>query len=377
MWQRIINQRRVKEILRVALEKGRIAHAYLFYGNEGAGKDAMALEFARVLNCEKGGVEACNQCSSCKAMGRLQHPNVKLIFPLPREKSEDKSSSPLDGLSPETVEEIQEQLKLKAENPYYRIQISEAKEIRITSIRELRRQAALSKFLHGKKVFILSNAEYLNEEASNALLKTLEEPLADTVLILTTSHPERLLPTIVSRCQRVKFDPLSGNDIQTALVERVKLNQEQAYLVAKLSNGSYTRALELLGTEVNKKRNEVVQFVRLILAHQTVKLSQLIEELVANLDRQELEEWLVILLIWFRDALILREGAGNVINVDQAEDLRRFISKFPNADLHQAILHTEHAIALLRKNVYLPLIFFHLAVELKQAILHQEAVVQS
>ncbi|MBI3580412.1 MAG: hypothetical protein HY089_13490, partial [Ignavibacteriales bacterium] len=172
-WDRVIGQERIKELLKRSIAGKTIAHAYLFYGAEGVGKDALAVEFARALNCVRGGTDACGECPSCKKVDLLQHPNIQLIFSLPVGKSEKSGDDPIEVLTQDQVETVQEQIRLKADNPYHRIEIPKSNFIKINSVRNLRREAALSGFEGGKKIFIVSNAEMMNAEASNSLLKTL------------------------------------------------------------------------------------------------------------------------------------------------------------------------------------------------------------
>ena len=117
----------MKRSLLAAKNSGRMAHAYLFYGAEGVGKDAAALEFARVLRCATGGDEACGVCDSCRRLSGMQHPDVRLIIPLPTGKNEQEGDEPLQKLTEGDVQTVQEQLRLKGENPYHRIQIPRAR----------------------------------------------------------------------------------------------------------------------------------------------------------------------------------------------------------------------------------------------------------
>jgi DNA polymerase-3 subunit delta' len=369
-WDRIIGQGRVKELLRRVLSSGTIAHAHLFWGNEGVGKDAMAIEFARALNCLVNQVDACGECASCKKFDQLQHPNLSLIFALPVGKSEQSGDDPIKGLTEEQVSAIQEEMKLKAENPYHRISVPRANFIKINSVRHVRRDASLSAFEGGKRVFIISNAEEMNAEASNSLLKTLEEPSSDSVFILTSSQKEQLLPTILSRCQLVQFDPLQESEIRDALVARHNVQLEQASLVARLSNGSYTAAVEMLAVDMVAQRREAVQFLRLVLSHQKIALADEIERIASAGDRSAVERWAKLLGVWLRDALILREqGESGLLNLDQLADLKSFNQKFPAARLDQALEHVEASIALVGKNGYLPLILTGLAIDLKSCLL--------
>jgi DNA polymerase-3 subunit delta' len=368
MWHRVIGQERVKKILVAASNAGRLPHAYVFIGNEGVGKDAMAIELARVLQCEqRNGNEACGECPSCRKVASMQHPDVKLITALPVGKSEKSDDGPLDKLAAADIAIIQEQYKHKAANPYHRIAIPKATVIKINSVRDIRRESAMSTLYHRKKVFIISNADEMGAEAGNTLLKTLEEPPGNTLLILTTARPEMMLQTILSRCQPVRFEPLTEHDLASALVERDAVERSKALLIARLANGSYTRARELLDTDIAELRNDVVTFIRHCLANNVVNLSQHIEKLSAEKDREFIVRYLLLMLMWFRDAFALLRG-GDVINIDQQDDLKKFTTRFPHARLGEVMASVEHCISLIYKNGYIPLALTQLAVKLKRAI---------
>jgi DNA polymerase-3 subunit delta' len=371
-WDRIIGQDRVKELLRRTLSSGSVAHAYLFWGSEGAGKDAMAVEFARALNCLESRPDPCGKCASCRKVDLLQHPNLSLIFALPVGKNEQSGDDPIAVLSEDQVSAIQDQIRLKAEDPYHRIAIPKANFIKINSVRDVRREAALSSFEGGKRVFIISNAEEMNAEASNSLLKTLEEPSSDSVFILTTAQKEQLLPTILSRCQLVQFDPLSEQELQEALVARNGVDRVQASLVARLANGSYTAAVDMLSVDIVAQRQEAVQFLRLVLGSQKIPLALDIERIATFGDRAVVERWLKLLGVWLRDAMVLREqGESGLLNLDHLKDLTSFNQKFPHAHLPQALESVEASIALVGKNGYLPLVVTALAINLKRDLASQ------
>lgn len=157
----IKNQNLASRILKGILKTRRIANAYLFAGPSGAGKKFAAVQFAKALICEKGG---CETCSSCSKIQESSHPDVHLIA---TEQNKDSIS--------------------------------------IEQIRNMQKDVCLRPFLAELKVYIIEDAERMSEEATNSLLKILEEPPSDTVFILTTSSPQNIFPTIISRCQTVRF----------------------------------------------------------------------------------------------------------------------------------------------------------------------------
>ena len=146
------------------------------------------------------------------------------------------------------------------------------------------------------------------------------------------------------------------------------MEQGQATLVARLANGSYIRALQLLESDINALREDVVLFIRTALANNFVNLSQHIEKLTASKDRDFVIRFLSLMLIWFRDAFVLLQG-GEIINLDQQDDLQKFTAKFPAADLEQVLTSIDHCISLIDKNGYILLALLQLSVKLRRAIL--------
>jgi DNA polymerase-3 subunit delta' len=365
-WIKIIGQERIKRLLQNMLRTKQLAHAYLFFGAEGIGKDALALEFARAINCSAGGTEACGTCPSCKKYEMLQHPDLKLVFPLPVGKGETAGDDPLAVLTEDQVQSVREQIRLKAEDPYHRIEIPKANFIKINSVREMKRESSMSQSDCGKKIFILLNADMMNTEACNSLLKTLEEPLPGTVILLTTSAKDSLLPTIISRCQTVQCDPLSEEEILGALKERDGIDNDDARLAARLSNGSYGLARRLLSADMAAQREEVVDFLRLLLVRRREPLLQAVEEITAKYDRPGMQRWLEVLQIWLREALLLQKTGNDTGLAGDRESLKRFVHNFPNANLIGALETTNQAIAQIDKNVYLPLMLINVSLELRK-----------
>ena len=205
MWNTITGQEKVISKLRSAYSSGKVAHAYLFRGTDGIGKDAVAVEFARLLNCTdvQDADSACGVCANCKKVSSLKTDLLQLICALPSGKSEQTGSNPLESLTGVDFDLYLEQLNIKAANPYHRINIPGANNIRINSIRDLVSRIYLSTPAGTKKVFIISEAEKMKQEAANSLLKVLEEPPKNSVIILTTSKVNSLPATIAGRCQNI------------------------------------------------------------------------------------------------------------------------------------------------------------------------------
>ncbi|HVK38397.1 MAG TPA: DNA polymerase III subunit delta' [Candidatus Kapabacteria bacterium] len=370
-WDTIIGQERAKRTLRTALAGGRMPHAWLFTGIEGVGKDAAAIAVATYLRCERPGPDAtpCGVCHGCTSTASLQNANVRFVFALPSGKSEDtRSDAPMLKLSDAEISQIQDQIARKATDPYHNISIPRAQQIKISSVREVRRDISMSATETGWRVIIVSEAHQMGNEAANAFLKTLEEPASRVVLILTSSSRERLLPTILSRCQEVRFESLNESEIAEALVERHKSDRTSAALLAKLSGGSYSRAVEMMSGDLAQVRFDVITFLRAALKRSPIAVHAEVERLTAAPDRPRLEQTLALLQLWLRDAIALRVGASEdfVVNRDQIEDLQSFNRKFGGASVPQLILLVEDSIRAIRSNAQIPLVFIVLAMRLAE-----------
>ena len=356
----IIGQARPREILQRILEHGRLANGYLFVGPEGVGKVATAIEFARAIFCSNESVRPCGECSACRRVGGLRHPDFLYVFPKPKTASVEDERAVLDSV---------------AENPYLRTRMWAAPVIGIDQIRELRKASALRP-TENRRVVLISEAEKMTAEASNSLLKLLEEPPHAMHLILTTSLPSALLPTITSRCQEIKFGMIPDDEIEAALIREKNVEPDEARLIASISQGSYGRALEWLDEDWHERRELAVEFLRTALRDHLARL-KLVDEIVDQYDKGTVKELLSLMLIWFRDALVLSaagDGADStqrIVNHDQLETLQKFVSAFGHIDYDRAFAEIEKAIELIERNVHLHLLLVVLLTRLRRILVQR------
>lgn len=368
-WSEIIGQPRAVEALKRTVASDRVAHAYLFYGPDGVGKRAVALEFARTLLCEGRGDEACEKCLSCNKVNRMIHPDVHVMFPHPKDAD---------------THDIAERLKLLVEDKYATIDYIRRPSLAdpeatsnkqafysVSRIHEEIRRAMSFKPVEGRyKIAILTDAHLLRTEASNAFLKRLEEPTPQTVFILTTARPDRLLPTILSRCQRIRFDPLSSDSIEAALIERKGLERSRAATLARMGAGSFSRAIELAeNEELMSMRQLVLEFFRLAFSQNVDKLSDKIDQ-IGRMGREQVKNALGLMLRWLRDLLLFQQIGSEAIlvNVDQTETINRFCANLPDADLEAMVKLVESAIELVERNANINLVLIVLAQKLGRAM---------
>ncbi len=338
-------------MLRKALETGRIASAYLFHGPDGVGKSLAASQFAKALVCEKRKTDACDVCSACRRVDSGSHPDVHWYRP-----------------------------------------VGKMRLVKIGDMRELIAQTGLKPFESAWKVFVIVDADRMYDEAQNAVLKTLEEPPGQTVLILISSNPAALLPTIISRCQAVSFLPISRDELRAAISEKWGVSDEEAQLVASLACGSMGAAKRLLDRD-NLSRRKIllnllsagskVGFRQVIDAVKAVddELREMTEGLrrkeekriktmgnalttderdawmeqrnaaIASLVQEEVEDILNLLAFWYRDLLLIKKGVSPdlLTNSDMVEALRDTAAQTtPDEILSRlrALDKARHAVAL-------------------------------
>ncbi len=379
-WSRVVGQDRPTDVLARALASGRVATTYLFHGPAGTGPRAAALAFAQALQCERrgrpGGPEgdACGTCLACTKAARLIHPDVHVYLPFPKtSKGADKDDRPSD---------YAERLQRLAADPYAPVDYRQRAKLdeegvankqvehRKTPINQLFRHDMTFVPVEGRHVVgILTDADRMREGAANALLKLLEEPGPDVVLILTAERVENVLPTILSRCQRVRFDPLPPETIEGALVEREGVAPDRAAFVARMADGSYTRALELVGSEeLAAHRALALDFVRQSYVGRPDLLAALVQK-AAGLGREALKGWLGLVTVWVRDLVLAQAGASDrIVNVDQGEAVARFVGNLPDADLPAMAAVVAEAVDAVEANANASLVLTSLSFALRDAM---------
>jgi DNA polymerase III subunit delta' len=371
MWKNVIGQDGVKDKLISVFNSGKIPHAYLFSGVSGTGKDAAAIEFAKLLNCTnvKNGTDACDECENCRKVSSLRSEYLQLICALPAGKSDETDSNPVEKLAAADFDIYMEQISLKSENPYHHISLPNANNIRINSIRDLVSKIYLSLPAGFKKIFLVSEAHKMRQEAANALLKVLEEPPKNSVIILTTSKLNSLPQTIIGRCQNIYFESLTVSQIQNKLSETTDYTKKQTEIASKLSFGSYTRAVELLEMGIEEIRNAAIQYMVSLLKGDYAEMVLISRTITARNDRDKTKYFLFFLNIWFRDLLNTRyERFSEIANVDMEERLKKLNSNYPEADIYSIISSIEESERLINQNVQLTLILINLSFKLKQFI---------
>ncbi|MDP3723450.1 MAG: DNA polymerase III subunit delta' [Candidatus Omnitrophota bacterium] len=273
-WSDILGQEFPKRLLQAHLCAGRVAHAYLLAGPDGVGKGRVALEMAKTLNCV-GEARPCDACGPCRQIARRIHPDVHFLEPT--------------GAS---------------------------EQIRMDDIRSLMGRIALRPFSARAQVAILADAQRLTEEAANSLLKVLEEPSARSYFFLTTSRLSDCLPTIVSRCQLIRCQPLPRESVRRILVETQGCDPRLAEVIARLAAGSASAAVDLAA--------RWTRYERIWASFAEGPASSVWLERPLPETRQEVAELLDGMMEWVRDlAVAATVGAAPVTHAAHIEALRR------------------------------------------------------
>jgi DNA polymerase-3 subunit delta' len=315
----ILGQEGARSTLAALLGAERIPGALLFHGPWGVGKTRLAFAFARAALCEtraEGASAACEDCAACRKVRKLIHPDLRFLFPLPAGKPE------------ETEAEESAILRTYAADPYAVIQSERSASIPIDRLRELKRQAFMSAVEGRRKVFVLREADRMIELQQNALLKVLEEPPADTHFILTTSRPQALLPTLVSRCLRVTLGPLPRSIVAERLVQERGMDPQKARFTAGMAEGSLGQAMLVAG-----EMEDVVQVRDRALAVLAAaeaggkELHAAAQELSGTKDRQLVRRLARALAVWHGDLIRVRAGAPEVVNADRRTELEEMAGR--------------------------------------------------
>ncbi|MSQ45791.1 MAG: hypothetical protein EXR24_02250 [Ignavibacteria bacterium] len=372
-WQSIIGQKRITTQLQNIILNKQVAQAYCIYGGEGVGQDSIAIEFVRSLLCKDSPANSCGKCKNCEMISKFTHPNLYLLYSIPTPKNGKDSAKESEGniSQPEKIrKEIQKELQEKSLNPYYKMEIDGANSILIEQVRDLQKNfVSLSTYAEGNRFIIIFNADEMNEVSSNALLKVLEEPSTNTIFILTTSRIDGLLSTIISRCQLLRCDPLSIEEIKIALEREFNTPSQQALLLAKLANGSYSKAIELQSSDLEEERSNAMKTLEIIINSSLNEMISHISQVITEFDKNRITAKNHLLLIYYllRDMLMLKEENPNlIINSDYISKLDIIKNKIQDNYCEAGMNQCEKSIEHLESYVYLPLVFYSFAIKLRR-----------
>ena len=302
----IRGQERQTDTIERALGGGTLPHAYLFCGISGIGKHLIALRLAEALQCNNPESRPCGSCAGCRKIKEGNHPDL---------------------------------IELEADGKF----------IKIEQIRGLQKRLGLKSFEGRATVCIIDGAEKMNPAAANALLKILEEPPQDTYLILLTENIRQVISTVISRCRRLNFNPLSADDISSILIKDKGVAEKDALAAARMSEGSIGKAMELLECFDAKEREEIFELV--IDLKNVDDVFSISEKLTKKDGPIKLNDFIDMLKFLLRDLMVFKSGIKKerLLNVASDEIIKKGAARFSLAaliEIFETVAKTEAAIMM-------------------------------
>ncbi|PKD44363.1 ATP-binding protein [Rhodohalobacter barkolensis] len=354
--RRLVGQQDAREKAERILKSDRLNHAYLITGPTGVGKKAFALAMAEAIN----GIDNLTNLrgtAESKKSSWFAHPDIHLFIPFPS-KGEN---------------EIQPRIEMLAQDPYEIVDFAVRPALNSDNMSKNRRAfypidyyrsdiQPLMKYNpnEGRRtVVVITEIDTMRKEAANAFLKFLEEPSSRLVFILTATKTDQLLPTVISRCQQIRLNPLSENDIRDGLVQFDHKSEEDASFLARMADGNYSLSRFFDVKTLKQTRTEIIDFLRYSYTQDVPALLKIVNEWNSKLNTENQIAVCNSLEQFLRDILVYREQKSTqlVTNVDQIEVIKKFTATMKDARIIEMIEHLQSLKQLLYQNVQLKYIY--------------------
>ena len=332
MW-RTIGQEKAIAFLKHAMATDNGTHSYLLTGPAHVGKLTLALDIAKALNCLEPD-PPCGNCASCQRIAGNKHADVLLT---------------------------------DLENPTGTTDNGTRTKISINDIKEIERSASLFPYEGVYKVFIINGAENMSREAANSLLKILEEPPGKVVFILTATDEYLLLPTVISRCQRIELTPLPLQEIERILLEQYGLAGDKARLISRLSGGCPGWALSASVDEgyLRERDDRLSHIIPLLSATWEDRFNYAAK---FENNRKKAEDTLYTWLIWWRDIMLVWCGCKELVtNIDHTTILIEWAHAMDLQEISNFIDHIEMSLEALSRNANIRLLFETMMLEMPRS----------
>lgn len=310
-WDSVVGQEQMTQNLENALKYKKISHAYLFHGERLSGKRMIADIYARALQCEADEDKPCNKCRSCKQALNGNHPDIIYV-------EHDKPNV-----------------------------------ISVDNIRtQINGDIAIKPYSSPHKIYIVDEAEKMNVQAQNALLKTLEEPPEYAVIILLSTRAEAMLSTILSRCVSLNTKPVSDDRIKHFLMTTAHIPDYRASICASFARGNVGRAIQLASNEeFDTMKAEVLSNLKSIFEmeiHQMATAAKRITE-----EKFEVEDYLDLCFIWYRDILLYKacKDRKHLVFLEEIRDIEHIGEKYSYEAIEKIIAEIEQARSRIKSNV--------------------------
>lgn len=310
-FQDIIGQEQIKEHMQNVLSTGKVSHAYIINGEKASGKEFIARVFAMALQCEKKGVEPCQECHSCRQALSDNHPDI---------------------------------IRVTHEKP---------NTISVDDIRtQVNNDVAIKPYSSPRKVYIINEAEKMTVQAQNALLKTLEEPPEYTVILLLTTNVNSLLPTILSRCVVLNMKPVADELVKEFLMHEMEVPDYKAEVCVAFARGNIGKAKALASSEdFENVKAEALSLLKYI---QDMELNEMIAAIKKITEyKLEINDYLDIIAIWYRDVLLFKatNDVNHLVFREEIQALRRTAQRSSYEGIETIIEALEKAKRRLDANV--------------------------
>lgn len=322
----IIGQEQLKEHLQNAVRSRKVSHAYILNGEKSSGKEFIARIFAMSLQCEKKEVEPCQVCHSCLQALSGNHPDIIYVT---HEKPNTIS-----------VDDIRTQINS---------------------------DIAIKPYSSEYKIYIINEAEKMNAQAQNALLKTLEEPPSYGVILLLTSNLDALLPTILSRCVVLNMKPVADEQVKKYLMEQLKVPDYKAEVCTAFARGNIGKAKALAASEdFEKVKTEVLSLLKYIQEMELYEMIAAVKKITEY--KLDINDYLDIMMIWYRDVLLFKatKDMSHVIFREEVSSLQKVADRTSYEGIERVIHALEQAKNRLNANVNLELTMELLLLTMKE-----------
>ena len=322
----IIGQEQMKEHLQNALQMNKVSHAYIIHGEKSSGKEFIAKIFSMALQCERGGAEPCNECRSCKQAMSGNQPDIIYV-------SHEKPNTI-------SVEDIRAQVN---------------------------NDVAIKPYSSRYKVYIINEAEKMTVQAQNAILKTLEEPPAYVVILLLVSNLQALLPTILSRCVTLNMKPVSDTLVKKYLMEELQVPDYKAEVCVAFARGNIGKAKSLASSEeFDNVKNEALALLKYIHDIELQEMLQAIRRI--NEYKLEINDYLDIMSIWYRDVLLFKAtaDANHLVFREEIQAIRKVVARSSYEGIEKVLHALDKAKKRLDANVNFELTMELLFLDIKE-----------
>lgn len=322
----IIGHEQIIEHLQNAITMGKVSHAYILNGPDQSGKMMLAEAFAAALQCEKKGNEGCMECHSCRQAASHNQPDIIYLY-------HDKPNTI-------SVDDIREQIN---------------------------QDIVVKPYSSPYKVYIIDEAEKMNQQAQNALLKTIEEPPSYAVILLLTSNADSFLPTILSRCICLNLKPVSNEKVRDYLMSHYQIPDYQADISVAFAQGNVGRAIQLASSEHFKDmKDSAVQLMKRIKDIDEYELGEAVKQIGEY--KLSINDYFDIMIIWYRDVLMYKAtmDINSLIFKEQVYDIKRQASNSSYHGIERILKALEKAKIRLNANVNFDLVIELLLLTIKE-----------